>query len=99
MDLATIQERTTKEIERFEKESGTADNNEMLFIYLNRINDEISNLSSSVMAQNGYGSAKNLHESFSDVIFSLSMLAQKMNVHLPTVMQEKIQLLEVHNEI
>ena len=86
MDVGVIQEQAATGIERFEARIGRKSDDELLFHYLDRINDDISNLSSSVMRN-----ADNVHDSFADALYSILMLAKKMGIDVQTAMEEKIK--------
>lgn len=88
MQLDVVQEHTLTGIKCFEANLGNKAQEELLFDYLNKINEHIGDLSSTVMG------SETKHEYFGDALYSIMMLAKKMNVNLAEVMQEKMLRIE-----
>lgn len=92
MDLGALQEQANAEIQRFESQVGEKEYDEILFLYLSKISEDIGNLSSAVMSSQGIrGDANEIsHHSFADALYSIVVLAKKMNINLQAAMEEKI---------
>ncbi len=89
MDLNHLQEKTVIGIKQFEAEKQASSEDELLFHYMDRINEEVG-----VLASNVFGKDETLPASLANAVYSLSMLAKKMNVNLQEVIAEKIQQVE-----
>lgn len=89
MELQHLQEKTILGIKQFEAEKQASTEDELLFHYMDRINEEVG-----VLASNVFGNDETLPAAFANAIYSLSMLAKKMNVNLQDVIAEKIQQVE-----
>ena len=99
MDLGALQEKANREITLFEDHVGNKDYDEILFLYMSKITEEIGNLAASVLGKEGLQAEQPLSNSevestFADALYSIVILAQKMNVNLDKVMADKIRLLE-----
>lgn len=95
MDLEALQERAHSDIKKFESEVGEKDYDEILFLYLSKISEDIGNLSSSVMAHEGFGKSNmETSASFANALYSIVVLGKKMNIDLSTAMAEKIKEIE-----
>ena len=93
MDLGALQEQANAAIERFESEIGEKEYDEMLFLYLSKISEDIGNLSSTVMSSQGISGEpqRASHGSFADALYSIVMLAKKMDINLQSAMEEKLR--------
>lgn len=100
MDLGALQTQVTTAIEKFERKVGNKDYDEILFLYLSKISEDIGNLSSSVMSAQGLGkgNGEEVGDVFADSLYSIIMLAQKMKIDLPQALQEKIARIEEEGE-
>ncbi len=103
MDLGALQERASSDIKKFEAKVGEKDFDEILFLYLSRITEEIGNLSAAVLSKEGIKTEENINNTelprvFADSIYSIILLAQKMNINLDKAMDEKIKRIEEENE-
>lgn len=85
MDLEALQQQADAGIRRFETRHEGKEEDELLFHYLNKINEDIGDLSSSVM-----GGSKP-HKTFAEALYSIMMLAKKMDVDIAQAMREKLQ--------
>lgn len=89
MNLKILQEKTSVGIKQFEAEKKANTEEELLFHYMNRINEEVGTLASNV-----FGKDEMLPESLANAMYSLSMLANKMGINLQDVLAEKIQQID-----
>jgi NTP pyrophosphatase (non-canonical NTP hydrolase) len=96
MELGVLQEQAHKEIQRFEASIEGKDYDEVLFLYMSKISEDIGNLASGVMSSEGVTPTKNtsISSNFADALYSIIMLAKKMDVNLHEAMQEKIKMIE-----
>ncbi|MBD3209747.1 hypothetical protein GF367_05030 [Candidatus Woesearchaeota archaeon] len=99
MDLGALQEKANHEIRRFESELGDKDYDEMLFLYMSKVSEEIGNLAAGVLGREGIQAERPVTDSqvsttFADALYSIIILAQKMNVNLDRSMSEKIRRIE-----
>lgn len=88
MDLAALQQQAATSIERFEAKAGARDNDEMLFLYMSRISEDIGNLAASVL---GKETDEGLVSAFAETLHSIIMLAQKMNIDLHEAIRQRMQ--------
>lgn len=97
MDLGALQEQANTEIQRFESQLDEKEYDDILFLYLSKISEDIGNLSSTVMSSQGINgkeeNSESSHASFADALYSIVVLAKKMNINLQQAMEEKIQRL------
>jgi len=101
MDLGALQERAIGEIKRFEERIGDKDYDEILFLYMSKISEEIGNLAAAVLRREGIKAEQPVSDDqlstvFADSIYSIIILAQKMNVNLDRAMEEKIKQIQAH---
>ena len=89
MDINLLQEKTIVGIKQFEAEKQASSDDELLFHYMDRINEEVGALASNV-----FGKDETLPLAFANTIYSLSMLAKKMDVNLEEVITEKVRQVE-----
>lgn len=96
MELGILQEQALKEIQRFEANIDGKDYDDVLFLYMSKISEDIGNLASGVMSSEGIAAPKETSVSgnFADALYSIIMLAKKMNINLHEAMQEKLLRLE-----
>ncbi len=99
MDLGALQEKANSEIKRFEAKVGDKDFDEMLFLYISKITEEVGNLSAGVLSSEGIKPEQTVADEkiasiFADTIYSIVILAQKMNINLDRAMGEKIKRVE-----
>lgn len=99
MDIGALQEKATIEIKRFEHHVGTKDFDEMLFLYMSKITEEIGNLAAAVLGKEELKAEQpvtdgQIETTFADAFYSIIVLAEKMNINLDKVMANKIQSLE-----
>lgn len=99
MDLGALQEKANHEIKRFESRLEGKDYDEMLFLYTSKITEEIGNLAAAVLGREGVKAEQPVTDDevsivFGDALYSIIVLAQKMNVNLDRVMQEKMRQIE-----
>lgn len=92
MDIGSLQRHANEEIRRFESGLEDKDYDEVLFLYMSRISEEIGNLASGVMGQEGLEkgnkpSMEDKSEAFAEAMYSIITLAQKMDVDLEQAMQ------------
>ena len=86
MDWSLLQHQADEEIKKFESRLGEREDDELLFLYLNKINEDICNLSSSVLISNNEQQAP-----FADALSSIVMLAKKMDVDLRAALEERMR--------
>lgn len=104
MDLAVLQEKAKQEIQRFEAKVDHHDHDEILFLYMSKISEEIGNLATSVLGREGFKanqepvSDEQVSNVFADTIYQIITLAQKMDVNLEVAMKEKLQRIEAEEE-
>ena len=101
MDLATLQQQATTSIDKFEAKAGAKDHDEMLFMYMSKISEDIGNLASSVLSREGINEAisdNSVNGAFAESLYSIVMLAQKMKVDLPGAVQQKIESADIDEE-
>lgn len=102
MDLGALQEQTDTEIQRFESQLGEKEYDEVLFLYLSKISEDIGNLASTVMSTQGITekkmTTKESHNSFAEALYSIVMLAKRMDINLQQAMEEKISRLAQERE-
>lgn len=96
MELGVLQEQAHRDIQRFEANIEGKEYDDVLFLYMSKISEDIGNLASGVMSSEGIGQAKepSVSNNFADALYSIIMLAKRMNINLKTAMQEKLQRLE-----
>ncbi|MBN1275042.1 MazG-like family protein [Candidatus Woesearchaeota archaeon] len=99
MDLGALQEKANYEIKRFEAAIGSKDYDEVLFLYMSKISEEIGNLAASVLGREGIKAEQPVTDTevsavFADTMYSIIILAQKMGINLDKAMQEKMQKLD-----
>lgn len=89
MELGLLQEKTIVGIKQFEAERKASSDDEMLFHYMDKINEDVGTLASNV-----FGKDETLPTALANAMYSLSMLAKKMDVNLADVLAEKVQQVE-----
>ncbi len=99
MDLGALQEKANHAIARFEEEVQGKDYDEVLFLYMSKISEEIGNLAAGVLGREGIKAEQPVEDEqlsaiFADALYSIIVLAQKMNINLDKAMEEKIKRLE-----
>lgn len=104
MDLGALQKKATMEIERFEKRVGAKAFDEMLFLYVSKISEEIGNLAAGVLGREQIDtdhpvSETQLCANFADALYSIVVLAQKMDVDLVKVMAQKVDRIDRHHAL
>ncbi|MBW2982801.1 hypothetical protein KY327_00695 [Candidatus Woesearchaeota archaeon] len=92
MDIGSLQQHANEEIRRFESGLEDKDYDEVLFLYMSRISEEIGNLASGVMGKEGLKPGKTVTDddtslAFAEAMYSIVTLAQKMDVDLEQAMQ------------
>jgi len=99
LDLGALQEKANIDIRRFEARVGEKDYDEMLFLYMSKISEEIGNLAAAVLGREGIKAEQPVTDAeissvFADALYSIIILAQKMNINLDHAMDEKIKKVE-----
>ena len=92
MDIGSLQQHANEEIRRFESGLEGKEYDEVLFMYMSRLSEEIGNLASGVMGQEGLEKGNqptidDTSDAFAQAMFSIITLAQKMNVDLEQAIQ------------
>ena len=73
----------------------------MLFAYMSKISEDIGNLASTVLSRGGINEAMSddhVHGAFAESLYSIVMLAQKMNIDLPNAVRQKIEMAQVEEQ-
>jgi NTP pyrophosphatase (non-canonical NTP hydrolase) len=101
MDLGALQEKTKHDIKRFEARLEGKNYDEILFLYMSKITEEIGNMAAAVLGREGIQAEQpvsndELVEVFADTLYSILVLAQKMNINIDRVVQEKISRIDDH---
>lgn len=89
MQLGELQEKTALGIQHFESEKSGMDNDQLLFEYLNKINEDVG-----VLSSHAFGGDEKMHDALGSALYSLVMLAQKLGIDSKSAVSERIQQIE-----
>lgn len=89
-----LQRLASEERKEFEARLETSDEDALLFSHLSKVNEDIGNLASSVMG----GSPQASSEAVADALYSLFILAGKLDVDVRQALIEKARRVEEERE-